>query len=76
VAPFGIFLNTGFSLRFTEIDQDFDPSWVILKTAVVHEIAGDGIDRIESTIRIGSDGLFKIDLDDKHGRRKLIWKER
>lgn len=76
VAPFGIFLNTGFSLRYAEIDQDFDPSWVLLKTAVVHEIAGDGIDRIESTIRIGSDGLFEIDLDDKHGRRKLIWKER
>jgi urea transporter/murein DD-endopeptidase MepM/ murein hydrolase activator NlpD len=72
VAPFRIFLKTSYTLRYTEIDQDMDPQWIGLSTAVIHEISGDPLDTTTSGIWIGTDGIMKIEHTGPRGTFNLL----
>jgi murein DD-endopeptidase MepM/ murein hydrolase activator NlpD len=76
IAPFRIFLKTGYSLKYREIDQDMDPEWVRLESSIVHELAGDSLDQISCRMQINRDGLMILEIEDKNGTRSLTWTDR
>jgi urea transporter/murein DD-endopeptidase MepM/ murein hydrolase activator NlpD len=76
VAPFKIFLKTTYSLNYSDMDQDFVPSWVNLKSTVIHELGSDRLDKLECRIHIPKDLLFEIEWVENGSSRKLLWNER
>ncbi|MCD6332853.1 MAG: urea transporter [Bacteroidales bacterium] len=76
LAPFYLFLQTRFELRFTEIDDDLDPEWLNIRSKVTCQIGNDRMSEREFMTHVPDNGLFKIKIRGKGTPGELVWLER
>ena len=72
---FYLFLRTDFETEFIEIDDDFSPSKIKIRTQISNYLFGKKISSKKYTILLNTNGFSSIKFHNKKLTKELLWQK-
>ncbi len=72
---FYLFLRTDFETEFIEIDDDFSPTKIKIKTQISNYLFGKKISFKKYTILLNTNGFSSIKLHNKKSSKEILWQK-